>query len=412
MVIGLVSTSIVSIMRKFEADDPMSASTGEGPYGHGQFRNDSSMSLQNGGKRYNHFRHPGAAEDSDEDNDEVLPSASTANFHDQQANSGEGVWRDGQWFNALDEQYLLPVFSNATASRRQATRKAMRSSARLTQHGNESFIDDNEPERDLTTVSRDASRSPWDTSPSADGRQSANNSNSGPAQANGSGAGQARNSRGFVSDHHQPTPSLTAAVSSLFSSMSPVSSSSAWFPSSGTHEADHQPASTGETGSHTSPSTHRTITPMSHSRMLGDDARMTDGSEVQEIVVSDGSLPYTTRSPPSQLASMASFRMPKRRKSDENVQQRDITTSSTGFDRPLTASNFATRTRGTSTSASPLRETTSPRVNQHESLRLTSTPAGLVREEALQRRLSAPIARAASGDNVDGTGRPGRGDII
>ena len=36
------------------------------------------------------------------------------------------VWRDGQWFTVLDERYLLPVFSNATASRRQASKKALR----------------------------------------------------------------------------------------------------------------------------------------------------------------------------------------------------------------------------------------------------------------------------------------------
>ncbi|GAA5917341.1 hypothetical protein JCM6882_001086 [Rhodosporidiobolus microsporus] len=36
------------------------------------------------------------------------------------------VWRDGQWFQVLDEKFLIPVFSNATASRKQASKKALR----------------------------------------------------------------------------------------------------------------------------------------------------------------------------------------------------------------------------------------------------------------------------------------------
>ncbi|KAA1104122.1 monovalent cation:H+ antiporter, CPA1 (nhx1) [Puccinia graminis f. sp. tritici] len=76
-----------------------------------------------------------ATQDSD---DEVLPSADAQttqfNLEDGEARQGNGqggggnrkVWRDGQWFTVLDEQYLLPVFSNATASRKQASRKALR----------------------------------------------------------------------------------------------------------------------------------------------------------------------------------------------------------------------------------------------------------------------------------------------
>ncbi|GAA5844915.1 hypothetical protein JCM11251_004668, partial [Rhodosporidiobolus azoricus] len=36
------------------------------------------------------------------------------------------VWRDGQWFQVLDEKFLIPVFSNATASRKSASKKALR----------------------------------------------------------------------------------------------------------------------------------------------------------------------------------------------------------------------------------------------------------------------------------------------
>ncbi|KAH8921107.1 sodium/hydrogen exchanger, partial [Atractiella rhizophila] len=55
--------------------------------------------------------------------DEVLPQGGA-----DPAMGGNAVWRDGQWFTVLDERFLLPVFSNATASRRQAARKSMRRS--------------------------------------------------------------------------------------------------------------------------------------------------------------------------------------------------------------------------------------------------------------------------------------------
>ena len=37
-----------------------------------------------------------------------------------------GMGEDGKWFQALDERYLLPLFSNATASRTFHARKARR----------------------------------------------------------------------------------------------------------------------------------------------------------------------------------------------------------------------------------------------------------------------------------------------
>ncbi|GAA5907440.1 hypothetical protein JCM5296_006909 [Sporobolomyces johnsonii] len=76
-----------------------------------------------------------SSEDSDPD---ILPAAVSGASDSAlgavaktSAASGDGsdltrVWRDGQWFTVLDERYLLPVFSNATASRRQASRKALR----------------------------------------------------------------------------------------------------------------------------------------------------------------------------------------------------------------------------------------------------------------------------------------------
>ncbi|SCV73124.1 BQ2448_7049 [Microbotryum intermedium] len=72
-----------------------------------------------------------SSRDSGSDSDgDVLPSVSKAGAGGTAAAAaGEGnntrVWRDGQWFTVLDERYLLPVFSNATASRRQANKKAI-----------------------------------------------------------------------------------------------------------------------------------------------------------------------------------------------------------------------------------------------------------------------------------------------
>jgi sodium/hydrogen exchanger-like protein 6/7 len=66
--------------------------------------------------------------DSDGD---VLPLAPTPhenNSHTLRANISSMVGEDGKWFQALDERYLLPIFSNATASRTFHARRARRSS--------------------------------------------------------------------------------------------------------------------------------------------------------------------------------------------------------------------------------------------------------------------------------------------
>ncbi|GAA5969406.1 hypothetical protein JCM3765_000459 [Sporobolomyces pararoseus] len=75
-----------------------------------------------------------SASSSDSDPD-ILPSAQSAVDLTSPSKSLGGVggveggsdrvWRDGQWFTVLDERYLLPVFSNATASRKQSAKKAM-----------------------------------------------------------------------------------------------------------------------------------------------------------------------------------------------------------------------------------------------------------------------------------------------
>ncbi|KAI0772443.1 sodium/hydrogen exchanger [Trametes elegans] len=85
-------------------------------------------------------------DDYDSDGVEVLPLA-TASLGDPPAANGRRKSRDGpvpvspeegKWFQALDERYLLPLFSNATASRSFHARKARRSlgvSPNLSSHG-------------------------------------------------------------------------------------------------------------------------------------------------------------------------------------------------------------------------------------------------------------------------------------
>lgn len=73
-----------------------------------------------------------SASSSDSDPD-ILPSAQSAIDLSSPSKGSAGgvegasdrVWRDGQWFTVLDERYLLPVFSNATASRKQSAKKAL-----------------------------------------------------------------------------------------------------------------------------------------------------------------------------------------------------------------------------------------------------------------------------------------------
>lgn len=78
----------------------------------------------------------------DSDAGEVLPLASTSTRTQQQqqqqtslprrsesAQSLSGLAGEGKWFQALDERYLLPLFSNATASRTFHARKQQRRAA-------------------------------------------------------------------------------------------------------------------------------------------------------------------------------------------------------------------------------------------------------------------------------------------
>ena len=75
-----------------------------------------------------------ASSDSYDSDGDVLPLApaphenNNNNIHPLRANISSMVGEDGKWFQALDERYLLPIFSNATASRTFHARRARRSS--------------------------------------------------------------------------------------------------------------------------------------------------------------------------------------------------------------------------------------------------------------------------------------------
>lgn len=91
----------------------------------------SSFSRTSSGASVGLSRDGGPGDLSDEISDvsdaEVLPPVSSSSVGEENKDGDlTRVWRDGQWFTVLDERYLLPVFSNATASRRQATKKALR----------------------------------------------------------------------------------------------------------------------------------------------------------------------------------------------------------------------------------------------------------------------------------------------
>ncbi|KAF8816934.1 monovalent inorganic cation transporter [Phlegmacium glaucopus] len=98
------------------------------PYNH-QFQNHNlnNPPLSPGGAIFS----TASSESYDSDGD-VLPLAPTShennNTHPPRANTSIMVGEDGKWFQTLDERYLLPIFSNATASRTFHARRARRSS--------------------------------------------------------------------------------------------------------------------------------------------------------------------------------------------------------------------------------------------------------------------------------------------
>ncbi len=118
----------------------------ESPYGHSGAhlppQNQRSMYHSEGARRgasnpprsgaFRSTSRSGFSTQSDSEEEvEPLPSAEHGGSADASA-GGEPlsqpnmVFRDGQWFTALDERYLLPLFSNSVASRRHQAKKLNR----------------------------------------------------------------------------------------------------------------------------------------------------------------------------------------------------------------------------------------------------------------------------------------------
>jgi sodium/hydrogen exchanger-like protein 6/7 len=115
-----------------------------------------------------------ASSDSDTDN-EVLPLASTvvaqnisrpqSRTHSRQSSGAvTPVVEEGKWFQELDERYLLPLFSNATASRtfhaRRARKSQMNSSLAAGSSNALGTPAESEDEMDATEIELGTSR-PW-----------------------------------------------------------------------------------------------------------------------------------------------------------------------------------------------------------------------------------------------------------
>ncbi|KAG6336304.1 hypothetical protein ID866_2780 [Astraeus odoratus] len=118
-----------------------------------------------------------ASSESYDSDTEVLPMANptanpTANVRGNAMESGHALdglgnaSEDGKWFQTLDERYLLPLFSNATASRTSQARRARRNashSASLANHGTlgtprGSEDEPDGPEMDLSAATNSAAQ--------------------------------------------------------------------------------------------------------------------------------------------------------------------------------------------------------------------------------------------------------------
>lgn len=119
------------------------------PYGRGDGRIGTHYDYPS--RTYNHhsqFRSPvdnpntqaifsAASSDSFDSDAEVLPMAPTAletgtshtGHPPRQGSGSSGIGEEGKWFQTLDERYLLPLFSNATASRTFHARRARRTAS-------------------------------------------------------------------------------------------------------------------------------------------------------------------------------------------------------------------------------------------------------------------------------------------
>ncbi|KAF5366804.1 hypothetical protein D9758_006575 [Tetrapyrgos nigripes] len=113
---------------RYSDDDPVYANSRHSTYLPPNYNHHTQLITHPPLPHQTHGPFSAASSDSDSDG-EVLPLAETS--HEPGAMNGGRAPRsvlgeDGKWFQAIDERYLLPLFSNATASRTFHARRARR----------------------------------------------------------------------------------------------------------------------------------------------------------------------------------------------------------------------------------------------------------------------------------------------
>jgi sodium/hydrogen exchanger-like protein 6/7 len=106
----------------------------DSPYGTNLTLPGSRRSSGRGPKPNPAFTRSYSTNSEDSDDGEPLPSATFPPTEYQPEENQGMIFRDGQWFTALDERYLLPLFSNSVTARRHHAKKAKKA----TIHGGES----------------------------------------------------------------------------------------------------------------------------------------------------------------------------------------------------------------------------------------------------------------------------------
>ncbi|KAF9555746.1 sodium/hydrogen exchanger [Agrocybe pediades] len=189
--------------------------------------------LVRGGDNNNTMFSPTSSESYDSDGGEVLPLAPTSHDnqnertgHPPRQNSftaSMGIGEDGKWFQALDERYLLPIFSNATASRTFHARRARRTSGMAgvgaSSASNLGTPADSEDEVDLAgqdvEMGRQGGRQPQVINIGGGGGSGANNNNNSSSNnggGGGSGPGNFNNSRSVSTDDSRIERGLPSPV--------------------------------------------------------------------------------------------------------------------------------------------------------------------------------------------------------
>lgn len=111
--------------RGYGDDDEIDLSPADSPYLHANRSSGSRRSLARDPRR---LSSRSGFSSSESDDGEPLPSAGPYDEAREMPPQPGMIFRDGQWFTALDERYLLPLFSNSVTARRHHAKKAKKAS--------------------------------------------------------------------------------------------------------------------------------------------------------------------------------------------------------------------------------------------------------------------------------------------